>query len=196
MQLGTLVYGALLLIQFVLCNSTGFSWCKLVPFIPPSLLDTLFVAAITVWLFPGLGQQFEHNSRTAFTMAQQFVGRNGGLPPFMPHQTGLGIDPTGSLKIPPAWDPAWAAQYPFSVFTQDALLWSQATDVEAERQGPAMVMRLGGTAKALAREIDIQVLAQGAIQDIGDGQGAVQHTGVTLLLYALARKFSPLSPRL
>jgi hypothetical protein len=55
-----------------------------------------------------------------------------------------------------------------------------------------MVMRLGGTAKALAREIDIQVLAQGAVQDIGDGQGAVQHTGVTLLLYALARKFSPL----
>ena len=70
-------------------------------------------------------------------------------------------------------------------------MWSLATEVDDNRQSAAAVLRLGGTARAIAREIDPLEIAQGRIEDIGDGQ-MMQLSGLTILLRALSREFAPL----
>jgi len=64
-----------------------------------------------------------------------------------------------------------------------------ATKVSPERQGPLLALALGGAGRTVADELPNDLLAYGAVADLGDGQGMVQHTGPQLLFHALTRKF-------
>ena len=60
---------------------------------------------------------------------------------------------TATLKTPPQWSPEIASQYPYASFVNDVLLWSLATDMDRLRQGPAVAMQLGGTARLVVRQM-------------------------------------------
>ena len=153
---------------------------------PHQLVDCCILLLITAPLW--------HNSvLPQFKLAmnpQQIFGRHGGPPPMqMPMMPGMG---PANNKQPPAWDPSWEEQYPFASWVQDILLWSAATDLDEERQAPSIVLQLGGTAKSLARELDIHTLQHGMAIYQGNGQGPQPMSGVGVLLRGLSRKFAPL----
>ena len=101
----------------------------------------------------------------------------------------LGI---ANSKVPPAWTPEKDKQYPLRVWVQDIRLWSVSTDTEVARQGPVAAQRIGGTAKELIRELDMNVLVQGMA--LPDDQGnLIQHTGLECLIRALSRRYAPLA---
>ena len=98
-------------------------------------------------------------------------------------------------KVPPSWTPERDRQYPLRTWTQDIRLWAMGTDVDVQRQGPVVAMRIGGTARELVRELDVQVLAQGMMLADANGQ-LVQTTGLECLIRALHRRYAPLSQEL
>ena len=135
---------------------------------PTSLVDCLVITALLAVM-----QNFN---------PQQVYGQRGGLPPQMPMPQqfrpahGMPMTMPTNLKVPPPWNPQWESEYPFRTWVQDALLWCASTDIDAERQGPAIVMGLQGTAKEMSHEVDLNTLQNGAILDFNDGQGAVPRT--------------------
>ena len=104
----------------------------------------------------------------------------------------LGI---ASAKIPPAWSPERDRQYPLRTWTQDVRLWSVGTDVEVIKQGAVCAMRIGGSAKELIRELDVNILANGMVQPDVNGN-PVQVTGLEMLIRALERRYGPLAQEL
>ena len=101
----------------------------------------------------------------------------------------LGI---ANSKVPPSWAPEKDKQYPLRTWVQDIRLWSVATDTEANRQGPVAAQRIGGTAKELIRELDMNVLVHGMA--FADQAGnMIQHTGLECLIRALTRRYAPLA---
>ena len=101
----------------------------------------------------------------------------------------------GSLKIPPAWSPELDNQYPFRHWVADITMWAAASsrEIHAEAQAPAVVLRLGGHARLIARSMDARQLQEGTWWDAGDGNGPQWISGLTLLLQTLAGAFAPLS---
>ena len=120
---------------------------------------------------------------------------------------------TASGKIPPSWSPERDRSYSFRQFQQDILLWAAATDVQADRQGPAVALRLAGSAKVLAREMDPNMLingvmiddpAGGYMLDPNNGQpmrdpntgnyipAQIAITGLEALMRQLRRRYAPL----
>ena len=108
-------------------------------------------------------------------------GMHGGPP----HEQG------NNSKVPPAWSPEWESQYPLWVWAQDLNIWTMATELPPARQGPAVVMQLGGTAKIMCREMDTQELQHGINEADGNG-GFVHTTGVALVLRLLILRFGEL----
>ena len=101
----------------------------------------------------------------------------------------LGI---ANSKVPPSWAPEKDKQYPLRTWVQDIRLWSVATDTEVQRQGPVAAQRIGGTAKELIRELDMNVLVHGMA--FADDQGQlIPHTGLECLIRALTRRYAPLA---
>ena len=100
-----------------------------------------------------------------------------------------------NAKVPPAWSPERDKQYPLRTWVQDIRLWSVGTDVEVAKQGPVAAMRIGGTARALIRELDLAILANGML--LPDDQGnPVQFSGLECLIRALNRRYAPLAQEL
>ena len=99
----------------------------------------------------------------------------------------------GTLKVPPAWSPEWEDEYPFRMWLRNVVLWSIATDVPPEAQGAAVVLRLGGTARELSSEMEPEVLQNGRLMDLEDGQGERPVTGLAVLLKGLTRQFGQLN---
>ena len=109
-----------------------------------------------------------------------------------------------SGKIPPSWSPERDRQYSFRQYTQDLGLWVASTDVDPARIGPMVALRLGGSAKIIAREMDTNSLVNGAlVPDPGgamvwDAQQQMQVplivaiTGLEVLLKQLRRRYAPL----
>ena len=97
-----------------------------------------------------------------------------------------------SLKTPPSWDPSDEERYPFRHWLADLTLWSAATELGVPQQAPAVVLRLGGAARLLARDIPVGQLQNGAVVDLNDGNGQQHVTGMALLMIILGRAFSPL----
>eukprot|EP00971_Amphidinium_carterae_P024626 485616-Amphidinium_carterae.1 len=83
--------------------------------------------------------------------------------------------------------------YPFRFWMLDVILWSISTDVAEARQGPLLVMSLGGTARAMAREIAPNILMGGGDIDLDDGSGIQRVTGLVYVLVGLSKRFGPLS---
>ena len=104
----------------------------------------------------------------------------------------LGI---ANSKVPPSWSPERDKSYPLRIWIQDLRLWSFATDVDADKQGPNAALRVGGSAKELIRELDVNVLANG--MPLANAQGVPVHTsGLECLIRALSRRYAPLEQEL
>ena len=100
-----------------------------------------------------------------------------------------------SAKVAPSWSPERDKIYPLRTWIQDIRLWALGTDVEILKQGPVAALRIGGSAKELVRELDGNILVNGAV--LPDDQGnPVQHTGLECLIRALSRRFAPLAQEL
>jgi hypothetical protein len=77
--------------------------------------------------------------------------------------------------------------YSLRAWLSDVVLWAGATDLEPERQGPAVELVITGSARDLVRELPPQELLQP--QELRDGvweQGA-DVPGLMLLCRTLAR---------
>jgi hypothetical protein len=122
----------------------------------------------------------------SFSRDRRHVGEHGGASTF--HED---LHGTSSLRIPPAWKPELDKAYAYILWQQDVLLWAACSDLHETSLAPAIVLRLGGGARAIAREIPQDVLQNGA--DVIMADNTVRHdTGVTVLLRALEKKFAPL----
>ena len=67
------------------------------------------------------------------------------------------------------------------------VLWAGATDLEAERRGPAVAMQVHGAAREVVREIPAELLRNGRV----NAQGQME-TGLMVLMRTLAERYSPL----
>eukprot|EP00959_Pyramimonas_sp_CCMP1952_P087537 1831548-Pyramimonas_sp.AAC.1 len=97
-----------------------------------------------------------------------------------------------NAKTPPSWSPELEASYPLWVYAQDLILWSAATEVPIARQGPAAVLQLGGMARVLGREMNVDELSNGRQEWDYTQQQMLHVTGITILLRNLLRRFGEL----
>ena len=88
-------------------------------------------------------------------------------------------------KQPPSWAPEMALNptYPYTLaeYKRDVSRWIVSTEVAPERQGPLIALAIDGAARAVVDELDDELLSLGANTDLGDGRGAVHHSGPKLL---------------
>ena len=100
-----------------------------------------------------------------------------------------------SSKVPPSWSPETDRRHPFRVWLADLTLWVSGAELPEPRQGPAVAMRIGGTARKLLREMDPATMKDGSI--VVDPQGGqVTLSGVESIVRALKRRYAPLSQEL
>ena len=102
---------------------------------------------------------------------------------------GNGAPGTASLKIPPYWSPELEREYPFRFWAMDVTLWNLATDLDANRRGAALILRLGGAARSMARELPQQNIQNGGA--INTAQGPQQVDAVAFIVHGLSRRFAP-----
>ena len=82
-----------------------------------------------------------------------------------------GPDGGDSLKNPPSWSAEGEGRYPFEKYEQDMRLWIAATSLTPSQIGPAIALRLSGTARELARACDPNDLINGRTDvDMTTGQ--------------------------
>ncbi|CAK0800860.1 unnamed protein product [Prorocentrum cordatum] len=92
-------------------------------------------------------------------------------------------------KVPPFWAPYLEQRgYPFRLWVQDVMLWCAATELQQHQRGPAIVQRLGGTARDLCREVPVEAIAHGRFDQLGN----LVEDGVQMLITGLRRRFGPL----
>ena len=91
-----------------------------------------------------------------------------------------------NYRIPPSWSPENDSNYSFRAYMTDISLWVMLTDMAPHQQCAAIIMRLGGQARELARMISPQEIVAGGIRD---GQLL---DPVTYLLGALQSRFANL----
>ena len=74
----------------------------------------------------------------------------------------MGLDASSnSTKIPPYWSPEIDHQYPFRDYMDDLRIWNLSTDLEIEKRGAQVALRLGGVARRLINEIPSEILVGG-----------------------------------
>ena len=73
----------------------------------------------------------------------------------------------------------------------DAITWCLSTDVDEQRKGPQLELRLGGVARDLIREVDINIKLNGG-QVVTD-QGVQNLSGAAYILHILSSRFMPLN---
>ena len=87
-------------------------------------------------------------------------------------------------KVPPFWSPALELKgYPFRMWERDVEVWMAGTELAWDKIGPAMVQRLGGTAKEILREVPVEILTRGR----SDGRGLQIASGAEVIIQGLAR---------
>ena len=113
---------------------------------------------------------------------------------FMAFRPPQALDPgnLGSLKIPPSWSPERERVYPFRHFQRDVMVWALATDLHPHQLAAAVVLRLGGVARDISRDLTAQQLAQGGNIQV-PGQGIAQVDGLTFLMTQLQHRFGQLT---
>lgn len=95
-----------------------------------------------------------------------------------------------TLKTPPGWSYENSGMYSLRSWLSDKVLWSTATDMEQERQAPAVALVITGAARDLIREIPPQQLRDGVWEN---GQHVA---GLLVLCRTLARHYAPLESEL
>ena len=98
----------------------------------------------------------------------------------------MGNDRNFNYRIPPSWSPENDQSYSFRAFMTDISLWIMLTDLQPHQQCAAIIMRLGGSAREMARMITPQEMMNGGMLN-----GAMVDP-VTYLLGALHARFSAL----
>ena len=58
-----------------------------------------------------------------------------------------------NYRIPPSWSPETDQHYSFRAYMTDISLWIMLTDLQPHQQCAAIIMRLGGGAREMARMI-------------------------------------------
>ena len=106
------------------------------------------------------------------------------MPAAAPAQGGRGSD--FNYRIPPSWGPEDEHHYSFRAYMTDISLWVMITDLLPHQQCAAIIMRLRGQARELARMITPQEVANGGVR------AGVQLDPVTYLLGALQLRFANL----
>jgi len=91
-----------------------------------------------------------------------------------------------NYRVPPAWSPENESSYSFRAYMTDISIWIMLTDLQPHQQCAAIIMRLGGAAREMARQITPQEMMQGGVQN------GVLVDPVTYLLGALHARFSAL----
>ena len=99
---------------------------------------TLFGAAITAVLI----------------LLQMMPGYRGGN-----HAGGNNRD--YQYRVPPSWSPETESHYPFRAYMTDVSLWMVLTDLQPHQQCAAIVARLGGAARDMARMLTPQEIMHG-----------------------------------
>ena len=97
----------------------------------------------------------------------------------------------GTLRDPPSWSPEMESRsrnpYTFENYTRDLMMWSLATNLRPHQQAAAVVLRLGGTARDVVRELTPIELTQGGIVN------GVQLDPLAYLMHGLQTRYAPLS---
>ena len=101
-------------------------------------------------------------------------------------QQGLAPARDFNYRIPPAWSPDMEHTYSFRAYMTDISIWVMLTDLLPHQQAAAIVMRLGGAAREMARMITPQELTVGGIRN------GVQMDPVTYLLAGIHARFAAL----
>ncbi len=91
-----------------------------------------------------------------------------------------------NYRVPPGWSPESERDYSFRAYMTDISIWIMLTDLQPHQQCAAIIMKLGGSAREMARMISPQEMMQGGIQ------AGVMVDPVTYLLTALHLRYSPL----
>ena len=91
-----------------------------------------------------------------------------------------------NYRVPPAWSPENDTSYSFRAFITDVSLWIMLTDLQPHQQCAAIITRLGGSAREMARMISPQEILQGGMRN-----GVLQDP-VTYLLATLQDRFAAL----
>ena len=68
-----------------------------------------------------------------------------------------------NYRIPPYWTPEFEQNYSFRAYMTDISIWILLTDLQPHQQAAAIVMRLGGAARELARMISPQEMMTGGM---------------------------------
>ena len=92
-------------------------------------------------------------------------------------------------KTPPGWGVEKESSYPFNCWCKDLITWAYATDLDVEKQAHAVVLRLTGTARVLAQELNPDILAFGDTVDQNDGNGPQALNGLAILMYRLRQRY-------
>ena len=91
-----------------------------------------------------------------------------------------------NYRTPPFWNPEQESSYSFRAYMTDISIWIMLTDLAPHQQCAAILTRLGGAARELARTISPQEIMNGGVIN---GQ---QLDPVTFLLTSLHNRFSAL----
>ena len=91
-----------------------------------------------------------------------------------------------NYRIPPAWSPETENSYSFRAYLTDISLWTLLTDLQPHQQCVAIIMRLGGAAKEMARMMTPNEMVNGGMRN------GILVDPVTYLLGALHARFSAL----
>ena len=98
----------------------------------------------------------------------------------------LGGRENSNYRVPPTWSPEGEHNYSFRAYMTDISLWIMLTDLQPHQQCAAIIMRLGGAAREMARMITPQEMAAGGVRN------GVHVDPVTYLLGALHLRFGAL----
>ena len=91
-----------------------------------------------------------------------------------------------TFRVPPRWGPGMVHNYPFRDYMSDLTMWILLTDLQEHQQVAAIILRLDGTARRMARTLTPIEITQGAMVN------GIQLGPVAYLLHGLQRRYAPL----
>ena len=90
-------------------------------------------------------------------------------------------------RIPPSWSPENDNNYSFRSYMTDIVLWLMLIGMQLHQPRAAIIMRLSGSAREMARAITPQEMMFGGVRN------GVQMDPATYLLAALHSRFAALA---
>ena len=91
-----------------------------------------------------------------------------------------------TYRIPPEWSPEMESTYSFRAYMTDISMWIMLTDLQPDQPCAAIIMRLGGAAREMARMVTPQEMVTGGMMN------GVAVDPVTYLLSSLHARFAAL----